>query len=218
MGLTSSNHQVLQNWASLTPDRSRNSPFKESRIHLPSITIPKRSQNSELLGTKHVFCWFTIGFIVVLPPGCTSTPFNGSFSVLWHETATLSAQHAVKACFVPWGFKNLWGPTYDVVVDAVQGSCMVQIGTLGLAFKDWIFFEKVFSFPSHIFWKTLGLNNMEPNFRDYCAYYVSCCVETHLPTIEKPWSIEFGTCTSQESIPIDQRGKNIGNTTVNTIY
>lgn len=114
--------------------------------------------------------------------------------------------------------KTIWGPTCDVVVDAVQGSFTVQIGTLGLAFKDCIFFEKVFSFPSHIFWKTLGLNNMEPNFRDYCAYYVSCCVETHLPTIEKPWSIEFGTCTSQESIPIDQRRKNIGNTTVNTIY
>ena len=111
MGLKSSNHQVLQNWASLTPDRwrSRNSPFEESRIHLPSISIPKRSQNSELLGTKHVFCWFTIGFIVVLPPGCTSTPFNGSFSVLWHETATLSAQHAVKACFVPWGFEKIIG-------------------------------------------------------------------------------------------------------------
>ena len=67
------------------------------------------------------------------------------------------------------------------------------------------------------FLKNLGLNNMESNER-LLRIYVSCCVETHLPTIEKPWSIEFGTCTSQESIPIDQRGKNIGNTTGNTIY
>lgn len=160
-------------------------------------------------------CWFTIGFHRGFTTGLQ--PPLQLLLVLGRDRHLICAARG-ESLLRPLGFQTFWGPTCDVVVDAVQGSCMVQMRTSGLAFKDWIFFEKVFSFPSHIFWKTLGLNNMEPNFRDYCAYYVSCCVETHLPTIEKPWSIEFGTCTSQESIPIDQRGKNIGNTTVNTIY
>ena len=156
MGLKSSNHQVLQNWASLTPDRwrSRNSPFEESRIHLPSISIPKRSQNSELLGKKHVFVlvhhwvpsWF---YHRVAPPHpstdpspfCDTRPPPYLRSTRWKLASSLGVSKICGVQHVMWWWMRSRGPSRFKLEPWVWPLRIVY------------FLKKWFRFI-HIFWKT----------------------------------------------------------------
>lgn len=96
-------------------------------------------------------CWFTIGFHRGFTTGLQ--PPLQLLLVLWRDRHLICAARG-ESLLRPLGFQTFWGPTCDVVVDAVQGSCMVQMRTSGLAFKDWIFFEKP-GFKQHgIQWET----------------------------------------------------------------